>query len=65
LFGAVTGTYENRHPGEQAGRNTIVMDKMIVQMKDIRAIDSELPCDLQNGPGVGSSRFLKKADLYT
>ena len=61
----MTSIDENRNACEQAGCDTIMMNKMIVKVKDIRAIDSQLPGDLQNCPKMRASRFLKKTDLYT
>jgi hypothetical protein len=50
--------------GQQTGNDTIMMDEMIVRMKDIRAVNAQLPGDLQYSARAGPSRFLKRSDLY-
>jgi hypothetical protein len=59
----VTSIDKNRNTGQLARNHSIVVDEMIVRMKDIGAIDSQLPGDLQNYPRTGSPGFLKRMDL--
>jgi hypothetical protein len=63
LFGSVTCINENRHTSEQAGKDAIVMDEVIVKVKDVWTINAQLPGDPQDCARTGSSRFLKGPDL--
>jgi len=61
----VTSIDENGNTGQLACNHAIVVDEMIVRMKDIRAVDSQLPGDFQNYPRTGARGFLKRVDRYS
>jgi hypothetical protein len=52
------------NPGKQAGNNPVMMDEMIMEVKDIGAIDSQLPGDFEGSRGVDSGGLFKRTDRY-
>jgi len=59
----VPRVHKNGNAGQLAGNDAIVVDEMIVRMKDVRAIDAQLPGDLENCPRTGASGFLESVDF--
>jgi hypothetical protein len=60
----VAGVDENGNTGQLGGNYSVVVDEMIVGVKDGRAIDAQLAGDFENRSRTCAAGLLKRMNSY-